>query len=289
MGKQDRSCQWVGLREALSEFVSGKAKTESSWHIKPLHWYVACRLVIEGGFHPDDIVPHPPFAATKSKGGWLLEYDPGQGSHAEQIVLGGVKTKKIDVVVAKNGIGPVLAVSLKGTKNAFRNLTNRLEEAVGDCTNIHIAYPALVYGFLSVLQANRNVEAADAALTGPQGQEKLTETISRYCAAMNELSGRNGIRDDMSRYEWISIGLVEPKGPSKGELSRLFPEKTSSLRFENFFKNLFAQYDQRFVYAASDLKSKTRRLEWSNASPVFSSPEFKLKVPPADYKPRLAS
>ncbi len=66
-------------------------------------------------------------------------------------MLGGLKT---DVVVSKPGIGPCVAVSIKGTLSAFRNLTNRMEEAVGDCTNLHISYPNLVYGFLHVIRAN---------------------------------------------------------------------------------------------------------------------------------------
>ena len=44
-------------------------------------------------------------------------------------MLGGLKTKDVDVVVSKPGIGPCVAVSIKGTLNAFRNLTNRMEEA----------------------------------------------------------------------------------------------------------------------------------------------------------------
>jgi hypothetical protein len=58
-----------------------------------------------------------------------------------------MKSKNIDVVTSMRGIGPVLAISCKGTVGAHRNLTNRMEEAIGDCTNIHAAYPALVYGF----------------------------------------------------------------------------------------------------------------------------------------------
>ena len=38
-------------------------------------------------------------------------------------LLGGLKTKNVDVVVTKNGLGPVMAVSCKGATRAFRNLT----------------------------------------------------------------------------------------------------------------------------------------------------------------------
>jgi hypothetical protein len=116
--------------------------------------------VLEGGFHPDDIRPHPPFAARKRKGKALLVYDPSCAASGEATVLGGLKTKSVDVVVSKSGLGPVLAVSCKGMTGAVRNLTNRMEETIGECTNLHITYPALVFGYLFVLRANRSVEEA---------------------------------------------------------------------------------------------------------------------------------
>lgn len=56
-----KTCQWTNQSDALAAFAEFMGKTQSASHIKPLHWYVACRLVIEGGFDPDDIVPRPPF------------------------------------------------------------------------------------------------------------------------------------------------------------------------------------------------------------------------------------
>ena len=125
------SCEWVSLRSALAHFVTFRGSTQSQRHIKPLHWYVACRLVVEGGFDPDDIVPRPPFRAERKGGRSVLVHDPSRGGSGERTVYGGLKTKNVDVVVTKEGIGPVLAVSCKGAIGAFRNLTNRMEEAVG--------------------------------------------------------------------------------------------------------------------------------------------------------------
>ena len=48
------TCEWVSLRAALAHFVTFRGSTQSQRHIKPLHWYVACRLVVEGGFDPDE-------------------------------------------------------------------------------------------------------------------------------------------------------------------------------------------------------------------------------------------
>ena len=51
---------------------------------------------------------------------------------------------------------------------AFRNLTNRMEETIGECTNLHITYPALVFGYLFLIRANR--PGGDACQTpGPTG------------------------------------------------------------------------------------------------------------------------
>ena len=63
-----RVCQWVDRADALERFVRYEGTTQSQQHIKPLHWYVACRLVLEGGFHPDEVKPRPPFTVTKRRG-----------------------------------------------------------------------------------------------------------------------------------------------------------------------------------------------------------------------------
>ena len=49
----------VSLRTALMAFVEAKA-AQSQAHIKPLHNHIVERLVIEGGFRPEDISPRPP-------------------------------------------------------------------------------------------------------------------------------------------------------------------------------------------------------------------------------------
>lgn len=143
-----KTCQWMTEARALAAFAEFTGKTQSASHIKPLHWYVASRLVLEGGFDPDDITPRPPFRVQRRSGASpILHFDPTLAGGGERTVLGGLKTKNVDVVVTRDGIGPVLAVSCKGVTGAFRNLTNRMEETIGECTNLHITYPALVLGY----------------------------------------------------------------------------------------------------------------------------------------------
>ena len=120
-------CQWVSQGDAFRHFAVYDGRTQSQQHIKPLHWYATCRLVLEGGFHPDELRPRPPFRVTRRRGQNLVHFDPSTATGGEATVFGGLKTKKVDVVVTKPQLGPVLAVSCKGITGAFRNLTNRME------------------------------------------------------------------------------------------------------------------------------------------------------------------
>ena len=296
-----RVCQWINQADALRHFATYTGPTQSQQHIKPVHWYVACRLVLEGGFHPDDIKPRPPFTVMRRKNEYLLAYDPAVGKGGEATVLGGLKTKNVDVVVNKDGVGPVLAVSCKGMTGAFRNLTNRMEETIGECTNLHITYPALVFGYLFVIRANRLIEAA-AALAAPEAAPPTrqlagndiamqigggpVESIIRFHSALRELTGRRGIRNDVSRYEAVSLAMVEMADAELGAILPGFPAADSPLRIEQFFGTLYLRYDERYVYSAPDLKTRTQRLEWSPNSPVFNAGENALSL---DYEARIAN
>jgi hypothetical protein len=179
-----------------------------------------------------------------------------------------------------------------------------MEEAVGDCTNLHITYPAMVTGFLVVLRAHRQdaLIAATASQPGAPtpgraiGQNDIAiqqsgepvEAIVRFHNALRELTGRRGIRDDVSRYEAVSIVLIEPAGANAGQVLANYPTADSPLRFEHFFETLYLRYDERYVYSAPDLKSVTRRREWSPNSPVFDTNlAATFPVGALDYLPRI--
>ncbi|AFM23339.1 hypothetical protein [Desulfomonile tiedjei] len=255
------------ISQALRIFAGATAH-QSQEHIKPTHQYVALRLVLEGGFFPDEITPHPPVKASRSRNGWILEYAPEQRTDSEQTVFGGMKTKQIDVVVAKNGIGPVVAVSVKGTFRAYRNLVNRMEEAIGDSTNVHVMYPGLVYGFLSLLRANRQSDGYLANDMGVAEDNTISPQIRRYYAALCEMAGRRFIRNDYTRYESVGLVLVENSAEAMGTINPLFPEPDTPLRVEPFFSKLFDIYDLRYPFRAEHLPS-VRRAEWLTSSPLF--------------------
>lgn len=293
-------CQWITLQDALKTFVRDPSGTQTAEHIRSLHWYIASRLVVEGGFTPETIRPRPPFKVRKKqiakKAAYILEHDPAAAGHGETAVFGGLKAKKIDVVMALPSIGPALAVSVKGTLRAFRNLMNRGEEAVGDCTNIHISYPTLVYGYFAAIRGNVEgpvpldidmdgdghgfVLAADTALND---DGTATSMITRHHDTLVRLTGRQDLRDDVSRYEAVAFVLASTASESLGSPVASYPPPDSPLHLSRFFQTLYTRYDLRFVYATDEvsLKKITRRLMWHPSSPA-------LQACAMDYEPRLS-
>ena len=253
--------------EAFRRFATFAGPTQSQQHIKPLHQYVAARLVLEGGFAPGEIHPHPPLRTMRGTN--RLVHAPDQATSAEATILGGLKTKNVDIVVTKDGIGPVLAISCKGMTGAFRNLVNRLEETIGECTNIHIGYPMLVFGYLFIARANRADQQAaltDLALRAP-GQP--VESLVRFHAALTEMTGRLGVRDDLSRYESVGMALVDTRHGFAGQLIEEFPPSDSRINFASFFDTLYKRYDERYVVGAPRIESRTRRVVWAANSPAL--------------------
>lgn len=275
-------CRLTTQSQALHHFATYKGSTQSQRHIKPLHWYVACRLVLEGGFRPEQIRPRPPIVLEKKRDGHHLRFVEEVANASEATVLGGLKTKKVDVVVDKPGIGPVLAISCKGITGAFRNLTNRMEEMIGECTNLHLTYPALVLGYLFLVRANpqsalgrpgsKQLAFNDIALTEDY---KPQASIERYHAALCRLAGRRSLRNDISAYEAAALVMVDMREASRGEiLSASFPNSEADLGIEEFFNTLYRRYDERFVLAAPELKPLTKRLMWSSSSALLDRGEL---------------
>jgi hypothetical protein len=143
----------VSLSEASEEPLDGDASTESQAHVKLFHDYVALRLILEGGFLPEEVTPRTPLSCTKETlTEHRLGYDETQSTGGEANVLGEYRSKQTDVVANDEEAGPVLGVSVKSTGKSFRNLTNRIEEMAGVAANAHGWYPGFVYGFLHIVK-----------------------------------------------------------------------------------------------------------------------------------------
>jgi hypothetical protein len=184
---------------------------------------------------------------------------------------------------------------MKGTLSAFRNLTNRMEEAAGDCTNLHLAYPGLVYAFWHIFRANvegdapsdtpkffkfdgRRFKSSDVAI---HRDGTLKSYIARYLFAMDRLNGRKDMRDEPSSYEAVGITLVDVGGLCSGKVVSNHPPAESNLRHDKMFDTIYRQYDLRFVYQSPALQETTARLAWDETSPGLSA------ISGLDFVPRI--
>lgn len=281
----------ITLSRAARPFVTATS-TESGEHIRPLHRYLAMRLVIEGGFLPEELSPTPPLKSEYRNGDWYLSFNPTAENKKEQIVLGALKSKRIDIVVAKEGIGPVLAISVKGTSKAFRNLVNRTEEAIGNCVNIHIMYPGLVYGFVHFLRAtdttDRTLKPNDILLNK---DGDVLPSVKDYARILEGLAGRMLVRNDYSRYESVALTLLRVNAmEGQSPLFGKFPGSTSPLSLDAFFTTLYRVYDLRFSYTYTDPGVKhLTRVMWHQDSPALVSLDNKKLVKGSiDYSPRIS-
>ena len=94
---------------AFRRFAEFEGRTQSQMHIRPLHEYVTCRLVLEGGFHPSELTPRPPLQVQTAMKQHRLTYDPEATTVSEATILGGLKTKDVDIVAVKEGMGELTA------------------------------------------------------------------------------------------------------------------------------------------------------------------------------------
>ena len=282
----------ITLCGAARSFIAATS-TESGEHIRPLHRYLGIRLVIEGGFLPEELSPSPPLKSECRDGAWYLSFDPSAQSTREQIVLGALKSKRIDIVLAKEGIGPLLAISVKGTSKAFRNLVNRTEEAIGDCANIHIMYPGLVYGFVHFLRA---AEATDRTLKPNDilldEDGDVLPSVKDYARILEGLGGRRLVRNDYARYESVALAIVRTRGV-EGEPSLFtgFPATPSPLSLDAFFIALYQVYDLRFSYTYTDpgVRHLTRVMWHPDSAALTPFHNRKLVRSSIDYLPRVSA
>lgn len=247
------------LAEAMVPLCKG-AGTQSGEHIKSLHAYCAGRLVLEGGILPEWISPRPPLVSSHTSNAvYELKYSAAAESDAERRVLGGIKYKSIDVTAVVDGLGPATGISVKSTGNAFRNLTNRMEEALGECTNIHLMYPGFVFGFLHLIRFSKVSETGNPQDSSFGEDDEPLDSLKRYHEVLVALSGRHAITDSGMRYESVGLLVYRCRG-QKAEIWPNYPSPKSPVHFSGFFKRLYDLYDLRFGYP--DPRGPNIRKEW---------------------------
>lgn len=237
----------ISLRDALKNLCSN-LKTQSQEHIKPTHSYCATRLVLEGGFPPDWVKPQQGFSSARiSNLEYRIEPATTVPRASEHRVLGGIKYKDVDVTVLVPGVGPALGISGKSTGGAFRNLTNRMEEALGECTNIHLMYPGFVFGFLHLIRFTKISEVENIQDASFNEKDEPLPPIRRYHDVLLALAGRDTITDPGMKYEAVGLLIYQcaPEGP---RIWTNYPPKDSPVHFSKFFQRLLDLYDIRFGF-----------------------------------------
>ncbi len=238
--------------QAAIDALCGQKKTQTQQHIKPLHAYCAARLILEGGFPPEWVIPRQAFSSRRLNNAvYELATSKTRAGASEHRVLGGIKYKDVDVTVAVPGLGPALGISGKSTGNAFRNLTNRMEEALGECTNVHLMYPGFVFGFLHLIRFGKESEGLSPQDASFDNNNQPLPAIRRYHEVMTALAGRNTITDPGMRYEAVGLVVYRCSG-SGGEVWEGYPPKGSPVHFGEFFQRLYDLYDIRFGYPDPD-------------------------------------
>ncbi|HEX4783766.1 MAG TPA: hypothetical protein VH350_05455 [Candidatus Sulfotelmatobacter sp.] len=271
------------LEQALMA-LCGSLKTQSGQHIKPFHTHCSNRLVVEGGFPPEWLRPCPPLTSKPGANNkYGLSYSKAAENPSEQSVLGAMKYKNVDVTVVIPGIGPALGISAKSTGNAFRNLTNRMEEAPGDCVNIHMMYPGFVFGFLHLIKFAKATEVTSPNDASFDAQGKPLNSVVRYHNALSALTGRTTITDPAMRYESVGL-LVYRCVEGRAEVFPTYPAPESPVHFSRFFQKLYDIYDLRYAYP--DSTGRNHRKTWTVPNETWAG-KFDAETG-CSWEPRLS-
>ena len=140
--------------------------------------------------------------------------DPITGKGGERRMAGGIGAKKVDVSLARDDMGLVFAVSMKGIyfpdatllkekgKAYFaKNLVNRKGDMLAEATTLHKRFPYAVLGGIFLFDER----AARDSLSGKA-------TYMRAHDALAAFSGRESHADADERIEALALGLIAPNG-----------------------------------------------------------------------------
>ena len=146
----------------------------------------------------------------------------------------------------------------------------------------------LVYAFLHVMKAHRagapGLAPNDIALNEAG---EVFQSIRRYHDVLLGLAGRRFVRDDFTRYEAVSLALVNSL-EGAGRLFESYPPADNPLSLHGFFDTIYRIYDLRFPYLAASFGA-LKRLEWHEASPALADLGSESETLSClGYRPRVA-
>jgi hypothetical protein len=180
----------------------------------------------------------------------------GQSITTDPTVIGAYLPKTVDLVALHPTAGPTLAISVKSlTRGVTKNLTNRVEEYVGEATNLHTRYPMLVFGFLLVLEIRtvaRTQSDPDIMFDERNGELVPRPLAVRVMERVRTFGDRRPLTDPVGSYEATTTlfainwtALNSGLGPGPVSFSDSQPPRWSDLSIERFFMRLSEIYQER--------------------------------------------
>lgn len=159
-----------------------------------------------------------------------------RGRAGEQLVAGGLRSVKLDVVEQHPLDGLRLAVEIKPVHLAVgRAIWNRFGDIRAVAVNLHLKFPFAVVGGLITLPTYE--EAAS-------GRRKTTQSlIDRLVERLVRARDHRTQRAEPHLLEAVGLVVFDPDA---GEVSQSLPSRESKLRYDDFLAELAAAYESRF-------------------------------------------
>ena len=110
---------------------------------------------------------------------------------------------------------------------------NKSDQAQGELTE---SEPIAINLTANLDDEKEKIEANDIAI---YDDGSISDGIIRFALALSEMTNRRGIRNEISRYRSIGLGLIEPKGDKAGEVLMNFPTHDSPLHLSRFFSTIY--------------------------------------------------
>lgn len=155
------------------------------------------------------------FVAQRLRSLGASEVVPGEEGGDEKRFAGGIGDKKVDVSLASESHGLILAVEIKSinypdakTGNFQKNLTNRRGDMLAEATSLHQRFPYAVVGGLFLFE---HAAAED-------GTERRLSTVQTAHQMFASFSGRRNRTDGTEMYEAIGIVLYRAGESDLGDV-----------------------------------------------------------------------
>ncbi len=142
-------------------------------------------------------------------------------------IVGGVRPQNFDVGYRPDGIRIAFdSKTLNDAKSVGKNWQNMVNDLATEATTVHSRFPHAVVAFI--------VACPEPCVSS--NLKAITETLER-------LARRNGVDGQLYMAEAISLVLWKPED---GSIDLSLPDPSSSLRIENFSKQVEAAYASRY-------------------------------------------